>query len=259
MTNPHPIAHAGTCANCDTALRGAFCHQCGQRGEVHRLTLPHLLHEIPHAIFHVDRGLLVTIRALALHPGRTINAYLDGHRIRYFNPLSMLVLLAGLCALVYSKFPFDYSPMAAGLPAKEAAETVAFMKTLMVNYSLGLMVQLPIVALLSRWFMGGQRSYGEHLAINAFIFAFMCVINLAWMPVHMIANGGAWMPLALLGSGLLFLAYQMFALWDTFRTPGRPFGPLLRALLTVFGYMAIPILVGVVAGIVMAMQAGAKP
>ncbi len=179
MTGPHAIAPAGTCVNRDTVLCGAFCHQCGQRGEIHALILPHLLHEIPHAIFHVDRGLLVAIRALALHPGRTINAYLDGHRIRYFNPLSMLVLLAGLCALVYSKFPFDYSPMTAGLPAKEAADTAAFVKALMVNHSLGLMVQLPIIALLSRWFMDGRRSYGEHLAINAFIFAFMCVTNLA--------------------------------------------------------------------------------
>ena len=259
MTNPHPIAPAGTCANCDTALSGAFCHRCGQRGEIHALTLPHLLHEIPHAIFHVDRGLLVTIRALALRPGRTINAYLDGHRIRYFNPLSMLVLLAGLCALAYSKFPFDFSPMAAGLPAEEAARTTAFVKSLMVNYSLGLMVQLPIIALISWLIMGRHRSYGEHLAINAFIFAFMCVINLAWMPIHMITNGGAWMSSALFASGVLFMVYQVFALWDTFRTPERRFRTLLRALVTVGGYMSIPLLAGFVAGIVMMMHAGGKP
>lgn len=256
MTNPHPIAPAGTCANCEAALQGAFCHQCGQRGEIHPLTLPHLLHEIPHAIFHVDRGLLVTIRALALHPGRTINAYLDGHRIRYFNPLSMLVLLAGLCALVYAKYPFDYSPMTTGLPAGEAEKTAAFMKTMMLNYSLGLMVQLPVIALLSWWIMGRHRGYGEHLAINAFIFAFMCVINLACMPIHMLTNGGAWMPLTMFASGTLFVVYQMFALWDTFRTPGRWFGPLLRAGLTSSGYLLIPVVIGIVAGVLMAIRAG---
>ncbi len=79
------------------------------------------------------------------------------------------------------------------------------------------------------------------------------------MPIHMITSGGAWMPLALLGSGLLFIVYQAFALWDTFRTPEHRLGTLLRALLTVFGYIALPMLVGFVAGIVMAMHAGAQP
>jgi len=259
MTNPHPIAPAGTCAHCGTALRGSFCHACGQRGEIHPLTLPHLLHEIPHAIFHVDRGLLVTIRALALRPGGTINAYLDGHRIRCFNPLSMLVLLAGLCALGYAKFPFDYPPMTMGLPAKAAASTAAFMQTMMANYSLGLMVQLPLVALLSWWILGRHRGYGEHLAINAFIFAFMCVINPASIPVQMLANGGPWMTWTLFASGTLFVAYQVFALWDTFRTPGRRFAPLFRACLSAGLYLLIPVLVGVVAGAVMSMHAGAKP
>jgi hypothetical protein len=259
MTNPHPIAPAGTCANCGTALRGTFCHACGQRGEIHPLTLPHLLHEIPHAIFHVDRGLLLTIRALALRPGRAINAYLDGHRIRYFNPLSMLVLLAGVCALAYAKFPFDYSPLTTGLPPEEAVKTAAFMQTMMANYSFGLMVQLPVVALLSWWILGRHRGYGEHLALNAFIFAFMCVINLASIPVQMLTNGGPWMPSTLFASGTLFVVYQVFALWDTFRTPGRWFAPLVRACLTAGLYVLIPVLVGVVAGAVMAMHAAAKP
>lgn len=258
MTNPHQTEPATTCANCGMTLTGPFCHACGQRGATHTLTLPHLLHEIPHAIFHVDRGLLVTIRALALHPGPTINAYLDGQRIRYFNPLSMLVLLAGLCALAYSKFPFDFSPITAGLPPEEVAKTDAFVKTVMVNYSLGLMLQLPVIALMSWLIMGRHRSYGEHLAINAFIFAFMCVINLMWIPVHMITNGGPWMPSALMISVLLYMLYQVFALWDTFRTPERRFGALLRAILTVSGYILIPMIVGFVVGILIAIRAGGK-
>lgn len=243
----------GACANCGTTSVGAYCHACGQRIETHRLTLPHLLHEIPHAVFHVDRGFLVTIFALATRPGRTMNAYLDGHRVRYFNPLSLLMILAGLCALAYAKFDFDFTPMTASMSPEEAKGYTATMKSLLQNYSLGLVVQLPLVALISWLIMGRHRSYGEHLAINAFIFAFMCVINLVLIPVHMLINGSALIMPLMLATTLFFLVYQVFALWDTFRTPGHGTGALLRALATTIGYFVLLGVASLAIGVVIAL------
>lgn len=244
---------SGACANCGTTAVGAYCHACGQRIETHRLTLPHLLHEIPHAVFHVDRGLLVTIFALARHPGRTIRGYLDGHRVRYFNPLTLLMILAGLCALAYAKFDFDFTPMAAGMSPEQISGYQAMMKSLLQNYSLGLVVQLPLIALMSWLVMGRHRSYGEHLAINAFIFAFMCVINLVLIPVHMLLNGSALILPLMLATTLFFLVYQVVALWDTFRTPGRGVGALLRALATSTGYFVLLGVMSLAIGIVIAL------
>jgi hypothetical protein len=244
---------SGACANCGTTAAGAYCHGCGQRIETHRLTLPHLLHEIPHAVFHVDRGFLVTILALARHPGRTIRGYLDGHRVRYFNPLTLLMILAGLCALAYAKFEFDFTPMGAKMPADAAATYNASMKTLFQNYSLGLVVQLPLIALTSWLIMGRHRSYGEHLAINAFIFAFMCVINLVLIPVHMLVNGSPLFLPLMLATALFFLVYQVIALWDTFRTPGHGVGTLLRALATSIGYFVVLGIISLAIGIGIAL------
>ena len=206
-------------------------------------------------MFHVDRGFLVTIFALATRPGRTMNAYLDGHRVRYFNPLSLLMILAGLCALVYAKFEFDFTSMAAGMSPEQVSGYQATMTSLLQNYSLGLVLQLPLIALMSWLVMGRHRSYGEHLAINAFIFAFMCVINLALIPVHMMVNGTSlFMPLMLLTSAL-FLVYQVFALWDAFRTPGRWFGMLLRALATSIGYFVFVSIASLAIGVFIALLA----
>lgn len=248
-----PLAN-GACANCGTTATGAYCHACGQRIGVHRLTLPHLLHEIPHAVFHVDRGFLVTIFALATRPGRAMNAYLDGHRVRYFNPLTLLMILAGLCALAYAKFDFDFRPLAAGMTPEQAASYTATMKSLLQNYSLGLVAQLPLVALMSWLVMGRHRSYGEHLAINAFIFAFMCVINLVLIPVHMLVNGSALFTPLMLATTLFFLVYQVFALWDTFRTPGHWVGALLRALATSIGYFVLLGGISLIIGIAIAVS-----
>ncbi len=226
----------GACANCGTTSVGAYCHACGQRIETHRLTLPHLLHEIPHAVFHVDRGFLVTIFALATRPGRTMNAYLDGHRVRYFNPLSLLMILAGLCALAYAKLRFDFTPLTAGMPAKDAANFKKVFDAVLNNYTLGLVAMLPGAAFTSWLIMGRNRNYGEHLAINAFIFAFMCAITLVTMPIHILVDGSALVGPLVLVITLLYTSYQVFALWDTFRTPGRWGGALLRAIATAFGY-----------------------
>jgi len=241
------------CANCGATSAGAYCPACGQRIETHRLTLPHLLHEIPHAVFHADRGFLVTILALATCPGRTMNAYLDGHRVRYFNPLTLLMILAGLCALAYAKFDFDFTPMTTGMTPEQARGYTATMKALLQNYSLGLVVQLPLIALTSWLIMGRHRSYGEHLAINAFIFAFMCVINLVLIPAHMLVNGTALFGPLMLATTVLFLLYQVFALWDAFRTPGRWIAPLLRALATSIGYFVLLGILSLAIGIVIAV------
>lgn len=244
------------CANCGTPASGAYCTACGQRIDIHPLTLPHLLHEIPHAVFHVDRGILVTIRELALHPGRTINAYLDGRRIRYFNPLSLLMILAGLCALIYARYPFDYSGFTPGIPADRVDDVIRIQKSILVNYSLGLAIQLPFLALASRLLMGGGRGYGEHLVINAFILAFLCVINLALMPVYMLANGTVLMSKVMFWSTLLYCLYQIVALTDTFRTPGRLWMPLLRATATIVGFYVAMMVAAVAIGVVYAIVMG---
>ena len=75
------------CLNCQAPLHTPYCGQCGQSAKVHRFTLAGLLHDVPHAVFHVERGILPTLAGLLRRPGATINAYLDGQRTRFFNPL----------------------------------------------------------------------------------------------------------------------------------------------------------------------------
>lgn len=43
--------HVQLCLNCGTALRGDFCHACGQAGHVHR-TLVSIGHDLLHGVFH---------------------------------------------------------------------------------------------------------------------------------------------------------------------------------------------------------------
>ncbi len=104
-----PLSHsapplAGHCLNCHHRLAGPHCHHCGQAASAPvRITTHHLLHEIPHSIFHVDHGVFYTIREMLLRPGLSIKRYLDGERKPFFSPLSLLLLVGGISAFLFTK------------------------------------------------------------------------------------------------------------------------------------------------------------
>lgn len=58
-----------------------------------RISLFHFISDLPHAIFHVDRGILFNFVQLIKRPAASIQEYLDGHdRKRFFHPATYLVI-----------------------------------------------------------------------------------------------------------------------------------------------------------------------
>lgn len=103
-----------TCPNCSTLLekKFAYCPICGQSAHIHRFNLPHVFHEVFHALTHADKGLLHLIKNLTLRPGVTAREYiLEGKRKTYFNPFTFLLLVLGLTVLANSYFkPYGTAP-----------------------------------------------------------------------------------------------------------------------------------------------------
>ncbi len=93
-----------TCINCGNSFTGKFCSNCRQPSETHRITWAELAHQLPHALFHADMGMLYTLKQLAVRPGDTIREYLAGKRAYHFNPLLYLILAGGLASLLYLSF-----------------------------------------------------------------------------------------------------------------------------------------------------------
>ncbi|WP_234108821.1 MULTISPECIES: DUF3667 domain-containing protein [Chryseobacterium] len=90
------------CKNCcqHLILEQKFCHNCGQRADVHRINYHFLLHEIQHGIFHVDKGILYTIKELFTRPGHTIREYIEGKRQSHFKPALLIMILATVTVLL---------------------------------------------------------------------------------------------------------------------------------------------------------------
>lgn len=89
----HPAA--ARCENCDAALQGEFCHQCGQSVHNPIRHAGHAIEEFFEAFWHLDGRLWRTLRDLMV-PGRAASSYLAGHRQRYIPPLRLFVVLSVL-------------------------------------------------------------------------------------------------------------------------------------------------------------------
>ena len=66
-------------------------HQ-GHESGTERISLFQFISDLPHAIFHVDRGILYNFRELFKHPAESIHSYLAGNRKAFFHPATYLVI-----------------------------------------------------------------------------------------------------------------------------------------------------------------------
>lgn len=81
------------CANCGTALRGEWCHACGQKRYVEGdRRLGHLLGEAWRVMTDLDGRFWGSLGALLFQPGRLARDYLRGARARWLSPLTLFLL-----------------------------------------------------------------------------------------------------------------------------------------------------------------------
>lgn len=180
-----------TCLNCGTSLQGPFCAQCGQSAHTHRFTWAHLLHEIPHSVWHVDRGLPHTLKVLFLRPGQTLRRYLAGQRVALFPPLSLLLLLAGMASfLVLALHIQRIDPAAA--PATAEAEAVN--RVVFKYFSWFTIALLPVYALLSRAVLRRLGfNLAEHLMACALVLGGVLASQVIFLPFMAWAGGTSWL------------------------------------------------------------------
>lgn len=93
------------CLNCGAEALEKYCGQCGQKTDTHRITMKHFIfHDLIHGIWHLDKGILFTIKEAILKPGQAVLDYINGKRIRYYNIFYLSLLLIGIMALLSSLY-----------------------------------------------------------------------------------------------------------------------------------------------------------
>lgn len=98
------------CLNCGTNCTGAYCPKCGQKTSTRRFQVKEILMNIIASLIGGDNKLWATCVCLLTRPGHMIREYLQGKRVRYYNPVSLLVCLVAVYAIVTYFFTDAVSP-----------------------------------------------------------------------------------------------------------------------------------------------------
>jgi hypothetical protein len=187
-----------TCKNCNTSFKGSFCYNCGQSAKTHRLDYHSIWHDIQHGLLHIDKGIFYTIIQLFTRPGHTIREYLEGKRLKHFKPVSLVIILATIYALLNHYLHIDLIQAAENkISIKNFGLDLQFEATrgtdepligvirdfIDSHFALFQLLFLPFYASAS-WlaFRKSGYNYIEHLIINAFLRGQAFIIAIALLP-----------------------------------------------------------------------------
>lgn len=184
LTADHPTHLPGdahgpvVCRNCSHMFTGKYCPECSQRADTHRITWHYIWHEIPHSIWHVDKGILFTLRELFTRPGYTIREFIDGKRVNHYRPLALILLLGALLVFLSQSLGVRMSAQvqetfsdANDTPSEalKAFQTEVNQFT-EKNQTLISLLTIPITSFfLWLFFRKKSLNYPEHLVANTFL------------------------------------------------------------------------------------------
>jgi hypothetical protein len=92
------------CLNCNIAVKGRFCHRCGQENVEPKETVWHLVTHFFQDITHFDGKFFSSLKYLVIRPGFLSTEYMIGRRARYINPIRMYVFTSAIFFLIFFSF-----------------------------------------------------------------------------------------------------------------------------------------------------------
>jgi hypothetical protein len=219
------MMHQTNCLNCGEVLspQQNFCGNCSQSANIHRLTTPHIAHEVLHSMTHADKGLLYLIKELAISPGVVAREYIEGKRKKYFNPFSMLLILLGFFVFMGSIFhPFstEIKPdpqVLKNIPSEVGRQKYIgrmkrvsrFTHFIEKYVNVTVMLSTPLMTLVYLLcFYKRKYNYAELLTANVFFAGFYSLVTtFLIIPVMGLTKGGKWYGMVVLINFFLHALY----------------------------------------------------
>lgn len=199
------------CKNCNQIFSGNYCNNCGQDAHTGKIDFHFLVHEIQHSLFHVDKGILFTVRQLFTRPGHMLREFIAGQRVKHFRPLAFLVIVAGLHAFINHYLHF--SSLVPVYAKDEGVNNVIgqINEWSAHHYLLLMLLQLPLLSWVYYLFFRKYKTgYLEQLLINVYLSGQKILIRLILFPLFYVIPGGTVLTNILVPLGLSVWAYSQF-------------------------------------------------
>ncbi|MBK6380777.1 MAG: DUF3667 domain-containing protein [Chitinophagaceae bacterium] len=92
------------CLNCNIAVKGRFCHRCGQENIEPKESVWDLIAHFFKDITHFDGKFFSTVKYLFKKPGFLSKEYMIGRRASYVNPVRMYIFTSAFFFLIFFSF-----------------------------------------------------------------------------------------------------------------------------------------------------------
>jgi len=247
----HKINTTIICKNCDSQVPGNFCGSCGQRADTHNLNMHFILHDLQHGLFHFDKGVLYTTKQLLTRPGHTIREFLDGKRVRHFQPLSFVIVLATFYGLLWHYLIFDRLHASLIEPrddiTRASGKIVAWMTEHFAVDGLILIITSTLVSYVT--FKKWKYNLAEHLVLNTYLMGLFLIVSLLVFPIVYIFGHPVTLQYGIVQQGILLVLMcwcysQFFNTTSKAKIIGLTLGAFLviSVLNLAIGYFAVWIL-----------------
>lgn len=238
------------CLNCGNPITDKFCPKCGQKTTVHKYSLKHFIeHDLIHGIWHVDSGILFTIRELFTRPGHSIREFINGKRVGYFSFVTMLLLILGI-----SHFLGEYSQVKISdlMPENSKGITNEFEEFTKKYPKLMLLITIPFYSIFSfLWFRKAKLNLTEHFVLNSYKTVAESMIGLLFVIVTIFFSNIKALTLIYSFISLLTLVYAFWYYKQFFSGCGYSKKSLIiRSIAVVLSYMLLSMAVGVIAAFI---------
>lgn len=174
------------CLNCGTKTIGKYCHNCTQKSDTQRLNVKHFIyHDIIHGTFHLDKGLLFTLKEIIIRPGKVASNYIKGHRVKYYNFFYLTLILIGLILFLKGFNNGSISNEVADKPISKVSYNLG--KELASNYFKHFLLSfIPLFALSSYIaYRKTKLNLAEHVIIAGVSLIYILLYKLVLQFIHL--------------------------------------------------------------------------
>ncbi|RZK21474.1 MAG: DUF3667 domain-containing protein [Pedobacter sp.] len=159
--------HASDCLNCATPISEEFCAHCGQKSTTHRYSIVHFVeHDFVHGVWHVDKGILFTIKELFSRPGHSVREFIQGRRAKHFSFVTLILLILTVSTLLA---PYLHIKMSDLIPMKTQNVMNSFEEFVTKYPKIFIVILIPLNSIFSSlWFRKARLNFSEHLVANSY-------------------------------------------------------------------------------------------
>ncbi|MDR6524942.1 hypothetical protein J2787_000312 [Chryseobacterium rhizosphaerae] len=242
-----------TCLNCSQAVTTVYCGSCGQKTSTHRYSLKHFIeHDFIHGVWHVDKGLLFTVKELFTRPGHSVREYIQGKRVNYFSFITLLVLAITFSALISHYSHINFGDL---VPESSKSTMNSFQKFTSAYPKIVMLITIPITSFFSYiWFRKASFNYSEHLVLNCYKMAAEMIAGMVFTLITLFFDNSKTLTyLYLLATYLVSLTYGTWFYFQFFSQSGYSrVSILFRSLMIPFTFMFFVMVIGYLSGAIAA-------